>query len=223
MTGGWERYAGALAEVHAARAAVTTGHHGLARRRAERLARLHELDAGLRARQERLQALAAGVRAPLAADQLAALPVPPMPWPQADADARGRSAAADAALAQARRVARLPQLLPQWSSQLARCAVVYAGFTIPAVMLVSLTFQVKDNQPLLLWFAVGWPLITAIGGAAVIGRVSLPRWPPDEAERLATRPQPVRRHPWLGVLIAWAGALGAQWVLEHLAAAVGAG
>jgi hypothetical protein len=107
---------------------------------------------------------------------------PPLPWHAGADDARARLAGADAALAEVRRVARLPQLLPQWSSRLARAAVVYLGLTLPNILLVVLlsVAGVRGNTPVLVWFVVIWPLVTAVGGAWLIGRVEAPRLPPTE-------------------------------------------
>lgn len=213
----WQRYADALGHLHAARAAVVRGRAGELARQAARQETVTELAAEVALGRERLAEIATDLRAPLAPGDLTPLPgAPPLPWDDGAADARARLAAADAAVVEARRVARLPQLLPQWSSQLARAAMVYLGFTVPAIVLVALTFQVKGNQSLFLFFVVGWPLVTAIGGAIVLSRVSLPRERPDEAERLLTRLRPPRAHPWLGVLIALLATYLTQQLLETL-------
>jgi hypothetical protein len=216
---GWEGYASALERLHEARAAVTAGRLGSARRGAERQARLRALDAALAAQHTELHALAEDLRAPLTAADLGPLPVPPLPWATADADAQARLGAARAALAEARRVARLPQLLPQWSSELARAATVYLGFTLPNVgVVVALSAAgVHENSGALLWFGVIWPLVTAVGGAATLSRAGLPRLPPGDPYALA-RPRPMRRYPWLGVLVAWASWLVPGGLLDQLAA-----
>jgi hypothetical protein len=238
VTGGWPAYAGALADLHAARAGLAAGRQGAARGRAERAARLAALDAALQAQQAELRALAADLRAPLTDADLQPLPGPPLPSPSlpgpslpgpplpgdatgaAEADAQARLESAAAALAEARRVARLPQLLPEWSGDLGRAAVVYLGFAVPNVLLVvalSVT-GVHGSSAALLWFVVIWPLVTAVGGAVTVSRTAAPRLPPDEPAALLTRLRPPRRYPWLGVLVAWASWLGPGWLLDQVAA-----
>jgi hypothetical protein len=217
MTTPWDGYLVALDGLHTARAAAARHRTGIHHTIAARDRELGELAVALAGQRERLLELGTALRAPLPADELTPLPgAPPLPWDAGDADARARLRTADEAIEEARRIGRLPQLLPQWSGQLARSAVVYAGFTLPALLLVSLTFRVKDVGALTFFFAVVWPLVTAIAGAVVIGRVSLPRLPPAEGRQHAATLRPLRRHPWLGVLIALAGSLSTQWLLEQL-------
>jgi hypothetical protein len=221
MTDAWEQYAVALTGLHTARRAVTESTLSARQRRAARTAELERLSGDLQAQRERLQGLATELRAPLSAEQLTPLPgAPPLPWEAADHDARARIGGADAAVVDARRVARLPQLLPQWSSQLARATVVYLGFTLPNIAFVVLLSLagVHGSTPVLVWFVVIWPLTTAIGGATTLGRVEKPRLPPDEATLHLARLKPPRHYPWLGVLLAWAGWLIPGWLMDQLLA-----
>jgi hypothetical protein len=224
VTADWDGYATALADLSAARRAVAAGHRGAQERRAGRRARVHELAGDLQAQQARLADLAGRLRAPLDAADLTPEPAPPLPWAEAAKDAEARLRAADAALAEAERVARLPQLLPQWSGDFGRAAVVYLALTVPNVVLVSMlsVAGVKGSTAAAFWFIVGWPLLTAIAGSLIIERVSIPRLPPDD-DHLAVRAALVRRrsprrYPWFGVLVAWAGWLIPGWLLDQLAA-----
>jgi hypothetical protein len=222
VTAGWDRYAGALADLHAARRAVAAEQRGDAERRAARRAQVHELAAALVEQGGRLAELARQVRAPLPADHAAPLPVEPLPWDAAAAEATARVAAADAAVTEAHRVARLPQLLPDWSGDLGRAAVVYLGFVLPnLVPLVLLSVAgVHENAAAAFWFVVVWPLVTAVGGAIVIGRVSRPRIAPEDDPDAVPSPatrRRTRRYPWLGVLLAWLGWFVPGWLLDRLA------
>jgi hypothetical protein len=170
----------------------------------------------------RLEELARQVRAPLPPDHATPLPAEPLPWEAAAADARARVEEADAAVVEARRVARLPQLLPDWSGDLGRAAVVYLGFVLPnLVPLVVLSAAgVHENAAVAFWFVVAWPLVTAVGGALVIGRVSRPRIAPEDdpdAVRPAATRRRIRRYPWLGILMAWLGWFVPGWLLDRLA------
>jgi hypothetical protein len=222
-TGTWEAYARALTELHEARVAAAAGRQGRARRRAEHEARLHALDAALAAQQAELRELSAELRAPLPPGALGPLPVPPLDGAAAHADAQARLDSAGAAVVEARRVARLPQLLPEWSGDLGRAALVYLLLALPNVVLaVALSVAgVHGNDPALLWFAVIWPLATLIGGAVALGRAAAPRLPPDEPVAGPARIRRPRRYPWLGVLVAWASWLVPSWLLDQLAALTG--
>ncbi|HEY6798007.1 MAG TPA: hypothetical protein VI248_25305 [Kineosporiaceae bacterium] len=219
-TGGWEAYARALTDLQLARRHELADRAGSARRRAERQARLRDLDAALRAQQAELRALAADLRAPLSPDDLGPLPVPPLDGLAADADAQARLEGAQAAMAEARRVARLPQLMPEWSGTLGRAALVYLGFAVPnVVVVVALSVAgVHGSSAALLWFAVIWPLVTAVAGGVLLGRARAPRLPPDEPSTALAGLRPARRYPWLGVLMAWASWLVPGWLLDQLAA-----
>jgi hypothetical protein len=215
----WAGYAAALDDLHTARSAVTGSRRGARSLAADRDRRAGELGAALQEQAERLSGLAKELGEPLDPSRLDPLPgAPPLPWEAGEADGRARVRAADEAIAEARRVGRLPQFLPQWSSQFGRAAVVYAGFSIPAIALVTLTWWVHDNQALLIFLAVVWPLVTAIGGAIVLGRVARPRLERDESEQLLERLRPPRRYPWLGVIICLGGSMLTQWLMESLLA-----
>jgi hypothetical protein len=214
---GWPDYATALDALHRARDAVVRAEGGARSRRAAHEQAVHQLAVALADQGERLSTLADDVHAPLPPDARAPLPgAPPLPRDAAEADARERVRVADEALAEARRIAGLPQFIPEWSSQLARAAVIYLVLAVPAVLMVVLTFRVKDNGWLMLWFVVVWPLVAAIAGAALLARVSRPRIPPDATESLARRLRPPRNHPWLGFLFSVAAAYLTQLVLEAL-------
>jgi len=200
---GWAGYTRALGELHAARAGAASAREAARRERAARHARLADLDATCRSQREQLTALATELRAPLAIGPLTPLPVHPLDWPAGDADARLGEEAVDAVLAETRRVGRLPQLLPQWQSQLARATVVYLGWSLPTVvMVIVLTVARARSWSLLLWFLVLWPLIATVSGAITLDKVSLPRLSPDDAALASTRDR-VRRYPWMGVFLSW--------------------
>ena len=215
MNGAWGRYAAALDELNSARRAVVDDRSRADARVAVRREVLAELATATDDRRERLQRLAVDLRAPLPTAQLTPLPgAPALPWTAGEADARGRLTATDDALEEARRVGRLPLLLPQWTSQLARAAMVYALASVPAAVLVALTFRVKNNGALEVWFGLILPVVTAIVGAAVVGRVSRPRLPEADTDLLVTRLRPPRAHPWLGFLICLAASYLTQQFLE---------
>lgn len=178
---GWPGYAAALGALHAARDAVHQARLATRRAQAEREAELSHLSARLSEQQRALVELATRVKAPLSATDLAPSAVPPLDTPTALADLRARVDAADTALTEARRVAGLPQLLPEWDNRFARAAVVYAGFATPSLVLsvpLSLANRlslVAFGGEVILWFAIIWPAVTAFGGGFVVARVARPR------------------------------------------------
>jgi hypothetical protein len=229
---GWAGYAKALGVLHSARDAAYQAHLTAQRAKAEREAEASHLTARLGEQQRALVGLATQLKAQLSAPDLAPSAVPPLDGPAALADLRARVDAADAALVEARRVARLPQLLPEWDSRFARAAVVYAGFGIPSFMLTILLSMigVHENTAVLIWFAVIWPLVTAFGGGAVVVQVTRPRQAtekpgdatdPDDRElqsialpMLAVRERVYR---WFGLLVAWASWLVPGAILDWFA------
>ena len=163
---GWAGYTRALGELHAARAGAASAREAARRERAARHARLADLDATCRTQREQLTALATELRAPLAIGPLTPLPVHPLDWPAGDADARLGEEAVDAVLAETRRVGRLPQLLPQWQSQLARATVVYLGWSLPTVVFIVILLATHHSATwsMQVWFTLVWPAMTAIFG-----------------------------------------------------------
>jgi hypothetical protein len=229
---GWDAYADALSRVQVA---LATADRTAAAER-ERLAARAELvrtsAAELDQRHQALTDLAAELDAPLDPSRLTPLaderlPVAQLrvgdestgedPWDRGARDQQRLLAAVDAALAEARRVAGLPQLLPQWSSRLARAAVVYAVVAAPSLVLTVLLSAagVTGNDAVLLWFLVVWPLVTAVTGRLLLGRLGAPRLPHEPS------PPRLPRYPWLGVLLAWALWWIPGWALDQLAGLVG--
>jgi hypothetical protein len=227
---GWTGYAEALGMLHSARDTAYRTHLAARQAEAERKAQVSHLAARLGEQQRALASLAAQLKAPLSATALAPSAVPPLSRPTAVADLRARVDAADAALVEARRVARLPQLLPEWDSRFARAAVVYAGFATPNLFLTillslanRLSLIESEGKGVFLWFAVVWPAVTAFGGGFVVSRVAQSR-----LERKTSSPagnptngtggipmsqqiplisqllSPNRRYRWFGVLLALA-------------------
>ena len=215
-----DTYLYALGDLHAARSAVSHGRARSSQEVAARQRTLRELDSRLVAQRDRLAELATDLRSPLPADAFTPAPVEPLPWPSGGADAAAHLGTADAAVTEARRLGRLPQLLPTWSSQFARAIIVYLTFTLPVISLVSVTSSIHANEALKIWFAVVWPLVTAIGGGLLVARLSRPRLEPSESEQVLTRLKPVRHYPWLGVLFAWGSWLITGWFFDQLAAGI---
>src|SRR5512144_316125 len=86
----WAAYADALGRLHAARGAAVTAHRAARRVEAERADELTRLTDRLAEQQHALMDLAARVRAPLTAADLAPAAVPGCPPAEAAADLRRR-------------------------------------------------------------------------------------------------------------------------------------
>jgi hypothetical protein len=254
---GWDRYAGALAEL--ARARDDAARQGAGRRTVQRR-RHHDLAAARTALDQQRAGLlglagSLGVvppdREPAAGPtSLPASSVPsdgsasagPEPARAGETEQADPGAAFDRELTElgarittthraaerAGEVAHLPQLLPQWSGTIARPAVVYLGFCLPNVALtVGLSaFEVHDGPGLLPWFVLIFPLLTITVGGWLVGRLCAPRLGEDTlqdlADRYAGRPHRslaarVKRHRWLGLLIAWGSWLIPGLLLDWLA------
>jgi hypothetical protein len=218
----WLAYAEALARLHTARDAAVNAHRVTRTAQAKRTAELAHLTNRLGEQHQALLELAARLRAPLTAADLAPAPVPACDSLAAAADLRARLAQTDAAFAAAERVARLPQLLPEWSSPLARAAVVYAGFGVPNLLLTvafALTGQ-HSSWLLTIWFLVIWPAVTAFVGGYVVTYVSQPRAArntpaqpvPFDFRRLSRKWGPPYRR--FGMIIAWLSWLIPGIILE---------
>jgi hypothetical protein len=221
----WAAYAEALGSLHAAREAAVAAHRAARRAEAARAAEISALTARVAQQQQALVAFADRLGAPLTPADLSPAAVPPGDPAQAPAELRRRLDAADAELAEARRVAALPQLLPAWESAFARAAVVYAAFAVPNVLLtVALAMAgVHESRFLKVWFIVLWPALTAIVGGLVVAHVSRPRaaeepaaGEPARGTAVAPRSTPGRwgRHyRRFGLLLAWASWLVPGYLL----------
>lgn len=221
--GAWAAYAEALGHLHRERDAAFEAHRSGQLADARRVAEVNELAARLTEQQGALVDLAARLRAPVDPATLTPSGVPPLDGDDAVADLHARVDGVDAAIAEARRVAVLPQLVPEWRGRFARAAVVYTAFAIPSMLLTVMMSLagVGENRNVLLLFAVIWPAVTAVGGGAVVGEVARSRAGDDpsfEPERRAAGLAPGaggagspgsgrRREPryrWFGVILAWA-------------------
>jgi hypothetical protein len=215
----WAEYTAALASLHAARDAAAGDVRAARAAQARRAEHLAVLGGRLAEQQSTLLALAADVRVPLTAAELAC----PAGQPGAGVgEVEARLSAAQAAVAEARRVAGLPQLLPAWSSPLARAAVVYAVLCVPNFLItVALAFTGKTESWLVsTWFLVVWPLLTASLGGRLVTHVSRPRATGDDDPLRQLTDLARRAGRWgfpyraLGVLIALASWLGPGFILE---------
>jgi hypothetical protein len=180
-TDDWARYEAALGALHAARDAAASRARAARAEADRRTGQVAALSDRLAEQQQALLALADALRVPLATADLIPAAVPDCHPAQAVADVQTRLDAADAAVAEARRVAALPQLLPAWSSSPARAAVVYAGFCVPNSLFTVLLALTGETPSWLLkvWFLVLWPALTASLGGLLVTRVSRPRTPAD--------------------------------------------
>ena len=218
--GSWAAYAESLGALHQARDDAFRTFRAGQVADAEHRAALDRLTTRLRDHRTAIEELATRLRAPAITVDLAPRALL-SPGGSSLTDLQDRVDDVDTVLTQARHVATLPQFLPGWRSPLARAAVVYAGFGIPNLLLsVLLSLAEVDSPGALLYFAVIWPAVTAIGGGIVVRIVTRPRSGDDSsfrrhpndtgtdiAENTAAVADSVgrreRRYRWLGLLVAW--------------------
>jgi len=223
----WAGYTAALAVLHSARDAAAADVRAALAADVRRSEQLTALGTRLAHQQNALLALAADLRVPLTAADLVPTPGPPGRHPgPAVGDIQTRLTTADAAVAEARRVATLPQLLPAWSSPLARAAVVYAVFCVPnSVVTVSLAFTGETASRLVwMWFLLVWPALTALLGGRLVTQASRPRSAANDDDPLRRLSEIARRtRRWgppyraLGALIAVASWYVPGFILEPTA------
>jgi hypothetical protein len=221
----WAAYAEALVGVHRQREQIARDASST---RSGLVADLERLGEQVAAQRARLETLGQQLRAPLSpADLSPALAPQPVPTPVAGQSRAGELggwlSGADRAADEARQIAALPQLLPGWTSASARHAVVYALLVLPnAVFTIGLSLLgVTGSDPLLWWFVLIFPLMAAVGGGLLVGRLCAPR--ASRALLEQGRPEPAepprRRQRGLAVVFAWASWLVPGFTLDLLAPA----
>jgi hypothetical protein len=224
----WATYADAISGLHRERQQIDRERSAAGAGRVQDLERLGEK---LAAQRDALEQLGQQLRAHLSPADLqpaavAPVPVPapvpapaaPVSWEAGATELSGWLARAGDAADEARRTGDRPQLLPGWHSRIARHAVVYAAVVVPnAIFTIGLSLHgVTGSGPLLLWFALVFPVLAAIGGGILAGRLCAPRilsTPDDGTSQRGSR----RRHRWLAVLFAWASWLVPGFALDLIA------
>ncbi|HEX2810215.1 MAG TPA: hypothetical protein VHN80_28955, partial [Kineosporiaceae bacterium] len=236
---GWAAYAEAITGLHRERELIAREGSAAG---TDRAAALGRLSGQLAAQRDRLEELGQLLRAgPTQADLTAtAATLPPgadvaarTGWERGTAELSGWLSRADDAAEQARRIGGRPQLLPGWSSPLARHAVVYALVVLPnALFTIELSLLgVTGSEPLLWWFGLIFPVLAAIGGGVLVGRLCAPRISPASLDGPGPEPPeapgtpgsagphaaPRRRHRWLAIPFAWASWLVPGFTLDLIA------
>jgi hypothetical protein len=239
----WTTYSGALIALHQERERIARERSATG---ADRTVALGQFGDRLSAQREDLTALGLQLRADLTPVDLTPVDLTPVDltrgdlpaaestpggaaarssWDAGAAELAAAVSSSDHAADEARRLGGRPQLLPAWRSPIARHAVVYAAVVVPnALFTVFLSLSgVTGSQPLLWWFGLIFPVLAAIGGGILVGRLSSPRIcsaSPDGADagNGAEHPTPPRRrHRWLAVPFAWASWLVPGYTLDLIA------
>lgn len=229
---GWTTYAEAIIEVHRERQQIAREQSATG---AERSFALGQLGDRLNAQREALTALGRRLRAELTpADLTPGKAAELSSWEAGATELAAAASTCDHAADEARRLGGRPQLLPAWRSPIARHAVIYAVVVVPNVLFtVFLSLHgVTGSQTLLWWFGLIFPVLAAIGGGILVGRLCGPRicpgspdgsGSPDDAESPddaddAQQPTSLRRrHRWLAVPFAWASWLVPGYTLDLIA------
>ena len=220
----WTTYVTALERVGAANTASTDLAGARSRLRREHLTALEGRGRALAAQKEALDALAERLRAAPTALPPTAPAVPTLSWADGLADLDRHLTAADRAAEQARNAGHLPQLLPQWSGTRARNAVIYAALCIPNAAFSAIVSLVgaEPSSRRFLWFLIVFPVLVAVTGVILIGRIAAPRIvdpAPGPAPITATERR--RRSVLVGLLIAWASWIVPGQVFELLRQLIG--